>query len=135
MSDLTCPEGNAFSISGCNTLCLVCELLVEDPCPPCSIGADKAGALPCMAGCSAEVALFSDELGGWGTKVGDVPEVLFSDELGCALFSDELGGWGTKVGDVPEVLFSDELGCALFSDGAWWLGDKGWGCSRSIVFR
>ena len=125
MSDLTCPEGNAFSISGCNTLCLVCELLVEDPCPPCSIGADKAGALPCMAGCSAEVALFSDELGcalfsdelgGWGTKVGDVPEVLFSDELGCALFSDELGGWGTKVGDVPEVLFSDELGCALFSD-------------------
>ena len=79
MSDLTCPEGNAFSISGCNTLCLVCELLVEDPCPPCSIGADKAGALPCMAGCSAEVALFSDE--------------------------------------------------------AWWLGDKGWGCSRSIVFR
>ena len=62
MSDLTCPEGNAFSISGCNTLCLVCELLVEDPCPPCSIGADKAGALPCMAGCSAEVVLFSDEL-------------------------------------------------------------------------
>ena len=30
-------------------------------------------------------------------------------ELGCALFSDELGGCGTKVGDFPEVLFSDEL--------------------------
>ena len=172
MSDLTCPEGNAFSISGCNTLCLVCELLVEDPCPPCSIGADKAGALPCMAGCSAEVvlfsdelgcALFSDELGGWGTKVGDVPEVLFSDELGCALFSDELGcalfsdelgcalfsdelgcalfsdelgGWGTKVGDFPEVLFSDELGCALFSDelGCALFSDE-LGLFRRVVFR
>ena len=45
--------------------------------------------------------MFSDELGC----------ALFSDELGCALFSDELGGWGTKVGDVPEPVFSDEDGC------------------------
>ena len=72
-----------------------------------------------LVGC----ALFSDELGGWGTKVGDFPEVLFSDELGCALFSDELGC----------ALFSDELGCALFSDELV-AGDKGWGCSRTCVF-
>ena len=90
MSDLTCPEGTMFSINGCNALCLVCVLLVENSCPPCSIGADDAGALPCVADCCAEVALFSDEFGGWGTKAGDDPEVLlFSDELGCALFSDE----------------------------------------------
>ena len=129
MSDLTCPEGNAFSISGCNTLCLVCELLVEDPCPPCSIGADKVGTFPvwlvvprrlrCFQ-ISLVVRCFQMRLGGWGTKVGDVPEVLFSDELGCALFSDELGGWGTKVGDFPEVLFSDELVVRCFQMSGGW---------------
>src|SRR6185312_10581352 len=135
ISDLTCPEGTMFSINGCNALCLVCVLLVENSCPPCPIGANDAGVLPCVADCCAEVLLFSDEFGGWGTKAGDVPEVLlfsdelgcalFSDELGCALFSDEFGGWGTKAGDVPEVLlFSDEFG-------GW--GTKAWDDPESVV--
>ena len=125
MSDLTCPEGNAFSIRGCNTLCLVCELLVEDPCPPCSIGADESRDIPRMAGCSTEVALFSDQLGcalfrrarwlgdkGWGCS----RSIVFRRQVGCALFSDEFG-------------------CALFSDELVAGERKGWGMFQKYCFQ
>ena len=36
----------------------------------------------------------------------------FQMSLGCALFSDEFGGWGTKAGDDPESVVSDEDGCS-----------------------
>ena len=124
MSDLTCPEGNAFSISGCNTLCLVCELLVEDPCPPCSIGADKVRHYPvwlvvprrlCCFQMQLGCALFSDgSLVAGGQRLGMFQKYCFQISLvvrcfqmsGLCVVSDELGC----------ALFSDELGCALFSD-------------------
>src|SRR5690242_21236902 len=56
-------------------------------------------------------ALFSDELG-CALFSDELGCALFSDELGCALFSDEFGGWGTKAGDVPESVVSDEDGCS-----------------------
>ena len=79
-----------FSINGCNALCLVCVLLVENSCPPCSIGADDAGALPCVADCCAEVALFSDELC-WHDGVS-------RGVVGIRLCLSGVGGWGTKAG-------------------------------------